>query len=179
MSARYGNITGHDFHERNETPIEPVDISEPLGSAARYTKYGETPEAAGRGGRIPRKPAARDGLARRLGVHVAPQRLFLAFSALTVLMIAWVWETTYVRQGMREIERLKDEKLELEKTNEAVRVEITRLSAYDRIGRMAGEHLRLVPSHEKPGVVLITEEEAKLIEREATMLPDSIKQARW
>ena len=96
---------------------------------------------------------------------VTPLRLFIGFTFVAFLMTIWVWEAAYVRQGLMEIERLKDQKSEIEKTNESIQVEITKLSSYDRISKIASEKLRMIPAKEKPGVIFMDADKAALIDK--------------
>lgn len=96
---------------------------------------------------------------------ITPLRLFLAFAMVAFLMTIWVWETAYVRTGLMEVERLKDRKTEIEKTNEAIQAEITKWSGYDRISKIAAEKLRMIPAKEKPGVIFMDADKAQLIDK--------------
>ncbi len=158
----YANITGRDFTQDRKTSAQSV--SSPPTAHGRYDRYTVKPETKVPEPRIPKKPEEAPRAIKPS--RFTPVRLLVGFLCLTVLMILWVWETTNVREGLREVERLKDAKLQVEKTNEAIRTDITRLSGFQRIEKIATEHLRMVRAKDKPGVIFINVEEARMI-REA------------
>ena len=166
MSQPYGTLTGMDFAEKkNKTVLSESEITEPRTTArARYEKYAEKPvvspartEPAQKKEKTDATPAAEKSSA------ITPFKMFAAFFVLACLMIVWIYETNEVREGLLDIERLKDEKLEIEKTNESIRVDITKMTDYQRIEKIAKEKLKMVPSKEKPGVIFLDPEKAKLL----------------
>lgn len=93
-----------------------------------------------------------------------PLRMFLAFGVVSVMMTAWIWETTYVRTRLTEIERLKNERMEISKRNEALIVEIASLSAYERIEKIARDQLGMKPYGQKPGVLPLDPDLSEFLE---------------
>lgn len=158
----YANITGKDFTEDRKTSGQSVSV--PPTAHGRYDRYTVRPETKIHEPRVPKKPEEPPRAVTPS--RITPVRLLVGFLCLTVLMILWVWETTNVREGLGDVERLKDAKRQVEKTNEAIRTDITRLSGFQRIEKIATEHLRMVRAKDKPGVIFINVEEAKTI-REA------------
>ncbi len=118
-----------------------------------YQKYAQTPAEA----RIPVKNEVPKRMPQKEEPQkgITPLKMFLGFMMAAALMIVWIWETSNVRQGLTEIERMKDQRLEIEKANEAIQTEITRMSGFERIQKIAKEQLKMVPSTEKPGVIFL------------------------
>jgi len=141
------SLTGIDFTGTiHKTEADHV-------AAERYARYSKKPTRIER----PHEKSERPVEAPVTGwkARLTPLRLFLVFGCLATLMTVWIWETTYVRTHMREIEQLKDERSEILKRNEAIQVEISKLSSYDRIEKIAGEKLGMHPSREKPEMILL------------------------
>ncbi len=141
------SLTGIDF-----TGSIPHTEADHL-AAERYARYSKKPAMAER-------PKEASDLAATVPAtgwksKLTPLRLFLIFGCLAMLMTIWIWETTYVRSHMAEIERLKDERTDISKRNEAIQVEIAKLSSYERIERIASEKLGMRPSTEKPEMILL------------------------
>ncbi len=166
MNQPYGTLTGMDFAgQKNKSFTPDPDVIDSRATVrTKYEKYAEKPVApaavmeATEKKEMPVEPPPEHSA-------ITPLKMFAAFFVLACLMIVWIYETNDVREGLLEIERLKDEKLELEKTNESIQVDITRLTDYQRIEKIATEKLKMVPSKEKPGVIFIDPEKAKLFNR--------------
>jgi cell division protein FtsL len=152
------SLTGVDF---TGTHLRSTD--EDRVAAERYARYSKRPAVQPvREKEKKESPPAPSGWTARW----TPRRMFLLFGALAALMTVWVWETTVVRTHMIEIERLKDERTEMLKRNEAIQMEISRLSSYERIEKIAGEKLGMHPSKEKPGLVALDPDLASALEAE-------------
>jgi len=134
------------------------------GGTKRYVKYSEKPLIEPTLS-VEKQMMKKPGETLKKKSKITPLRLFLAFAMVAFLMTIWVWETTFVRQGLMEVERLKDQKMEIEKTNEAIQTEITKLSNYDRISKIATEKLRMIPAKEKPGVIFMDADKAGWIDK--------------
>jgi cell division protein FtsL len=133
----------------------------------KYEKYFEKPEVKPKTAEINNNKEKTDQLAApKEESKITPLKLFAAFFALACLMIVWIYETNEVREGLLEIERLKDQKLELEKANESIQADITRLSDYQRIEKIASEKLKMLPAKEKPGVIFLDPEKAKILNKQ-------------
>lgn len=166
MSHPYGTLTGLDYSGKKKkiTASEPLSVTDKFPARTKYEKYSEKPEPVIKKAETPKLKEKTDAFAvpqENRGFSSA--KLFFVFVALAGLMIVWIGETNYVREGLVEIEKLKDEKLELEKTNESIQVEITKLSEYQRIEKIATEKLRMIPSKEKPGVIFLDSDKAKVL----------------
>lgn len=153
------SLTGVDF---TGTSLRPTDADRV--AAERYARYSKKPAL---------RPAREKENEKRETVSPAPTgwkarwtplRLFLVFGGLALLMTVWIWETTAVRTRMIEIERLKDERTEILKRNEAIQVELSTLTSYERIEKIAGEKLGMRPSKEKPGLVVLDPDLAEALE---------------
>lgn len=142
-------------HVYSNTKIQP---------RTKYERYFEKPEITIKSEEPKKiKEKTEEMTTPRPESAITPVKLFTAFLVLACLMIVWIWETNYVREGLVEIEKLKDEKMELEKTNEAIQVDITKLSDYQRIEKIASEKLNMTPSKEKPGVIFLDPEKAETL----------------
>lgn len=172
MNQPYGTLTGMDFAEKkNKTPDPEIPV--PAMIRTKYEKYAEKPVVSPVRSENPDKKEKTEAAPPlKESSTITPLKMFAAFFALACLMIVWIYETNDVREGLLDIERLKDEKLELEKTNESIRVDITRLTDYQRIEKLATEKLKMVPSKEKPGVIFLDAEKAKILNQK----PESLKE---
>lgn len=152
------SLTGVDF---TGTTLRPSD--EGRVAAERYARYSKRPAVQPvREKEKKESPPASSGWKTRW----TPRRMFLLFGALATLMTVWIWETTVVRTRMIEIERLKDERTEILKRNEAIQMDISRLSSYERIEKIAGDKLGMHPSKEKPGLIVLDPDLASALEAE-------------
>ncbi len=156
MPSRYEPLTGIDMSEKpfavSEKPLKTVNPKN-----AQYKKFSEKPAnpvPVVPKTETPAEPAPTGETAARSSKNL---KIYLWVLCGAALMTLWIWEIAYVRKELTKIEILKDKKLELEKQNEAIRVEIARYSGYDRIERASSEHLRLIPYKNKPGVIFIDE----------------------
>ncbi|MBL7995955.1 cell division protein FtsL [bacterium] len=164
MSHPYGTITGLDYAGKKKKIMIPENAvsTDKFKPRTKYEKYSEQPEITTKSGEsLKTKEKTKKLSAAKKESPVTPIKLFAVFFALACLMIIWIWETNYVREGLLEIEKLKDAKMELEKANESIQVDITRLSDYQRIEKIAADKLKMIPSKEKPGVIFIDAEKAK------------------
>lgn len=169
MSLPLGTLTGMDYAgKKNKIMVPDTDMRpEKTQARAKYEKYFEKPEVKPKTAGINNNKEKTDELtAPKEESKITPLKLFAAFFALACLMIVWIYETNEVREGLLEIERLKDQKLELEKTNESIQVDITRLSDYQRIEKIASEKLKMLPAKEKPGVIFLDPEKAKILNKQ-------------
>jgi len=153
-------MTGIDYSETSQT----YSVESQRAGVHKYDKYSDKP-IIGSTAVSDNVGAHRSNSEERKQSKLTPLRLFLAFTFLAFLMTIWVWEAAYVRQGLMEIEKLKDQKADIEKTNEAIQVEITKLSNYDRISKIASEKLRMIPAKDKPGVIFMDADKAALIDK--------------
>lgn len=164
MSHPYGTLTGLDYSGMKKKIMAP-ETSVSTGKIqlrTKYEKYSEKPHVEAKKDELPKVREKTDEMtAPKTDTGITPIKMFVAFFALACLMIVWIWETNYVREGLLEIEKLKDEKLEIEKTNESIQVDITKLSDYQRIEKIASEKLKMVPAKKKPGVIFIDPEKVK------------------
>ncbi|MCS6896978.1 MAG: cell division protein FtsL [Nitrospira sp.] len=71
------------------------------------------------------------------------------------LVLAFVWERVDIVRVGYQIERLKAEKVRLERSRDELRVQLSALSAPDRIAKMATERLGMVLPHD--GQVILVE----------------------
>lgn len=166
MSHPYGTLTGLDYSGKKKKIMVPESAvsSDKFQPRTKYEKYSEKPMVTVKTEEAPKaKEKTEEPVSPKKQSTITPMKLFAAFFALACLMIIWIWETNYVREGLMEIEKLKDEKMELEKTNESIQVDITKLSDYQRIEKIASEKLKMVPSKEKPGVIFLDTEKAKTL----------------
>lgn len=159
----YQTVTGMDFAGKKKKIFE--DTTSSSINPHRYDKYSKRPETREPEETEFKKPQPTPPTVEKKN-RLTPKRMFILFVILACLMIVWVWEATYVRQNLTEIEKLKDQALELEKTNEAIKSDIALLTTYQRIEKIAREQLRLIPPKEKPGVILIDTKQAEIIEEE-------------
>ena len=168
MSLPLGTLTGMDYAgKKNKIMIPDTAVpSEKPQARTKYERYFEKPEVKPKTAEIYKSKEKTDELTvPKEESRITPLKLFAAFFALACLMIVWIYETNEVREGLLEIERLKDQKLELEKTNESIQVDITRLSDYQRIEKIASEKLKMLPAKEKPGVIFLDPEKAKILNK--------------
>ena len=93
--------------------------------------------------------------ATKLKAKLTPFRIMLLLMGITIIMSFLVWQNEQVREGLNKIEQHKQKRLTLEKSNEALRVEITRLSNYKRIESIATTKLRMAHPEKKPSVLFI------------------------
>lgn len=85
----------------------------------------------------------------------SPIRVIVFVSVVCALMIFTIWQISTVNQGLKEIDLLKKKKMELEKSNEALKSEILHLGSYQRIEALAREHLRMKHSEKKPTIIMV------------------------
>jgi cell division protein FtsL len=166
MSSPYGTLTGMDYSGKKNKIMAPESAvpAEKIQTRTKYEKYSEKPEIQTKTADTPQNKEKTDEMVTpKAESKITPLKLFAAFFLLACLMIVWTYETTSVREGLLEIEQLKDAKLELEKTNESIQVDITKLSDYQRIEKIATEKLKMVPSKEKPGVIFLDPEKVKTL----------------
>ncbi|MCB0833833.1 MAG: hypothetical protein KDC45_10260 [Bacteroidetes bacterium] len=145
MATPYINLTGIDYSDP-EKKYHELQADPAAHAESAYDRYADSAN------RMTSEPAA-----ARKSV-ITPLKLYVAFMVFAVLMMVWVWEATVVQENLTRIEQLKDLKLELEKSNEAIRVDITRLSAYERIEKIAREQIGLQTAAQKPGVIWVDPE---------------------
>lgn len=164
MPSRYTPLTGFDVNDKKFfIPDEPVlpRITEPeIKPSGAYKKFSRKPVTpapkpepvpSGQTSAETETPPVPTPSLRLLKVYAW---IFL----IALMMMLWIWEIASMRNTLLEIETLKDKKLEVEKTNEAIRADIARLSGYQRIEKTATEKLHLRPAREKPGVLLMDSE---------------------
>ncbi|MBL7958935.1 cell division protein FtsL [bacterium] len=176
MSHPYGTITGLDYSGKKKKIMIPENaiLTDNFQPRTKYEKYLEQPATTAKPGEShSAKEKTKELSAAKKESPVTPIKLFTVFFVLACLMIVWIWETNYVREGLVEIEKLKDVKMELEKANESIQVDITRLSDYQRIEKIAADKLKMIPSKEKPGVIFLDAEKAKSLNetQKATIEP--------
>ncbi|MCK6541141.1 cell division protein FtsL [bacterium] len=174
MSTYSGNIVGVDFSGRKKKTTEtPVSPTERTKTEDRYARYSKAPvKSSARETetvRVETKPAVQETVASAAveasnKKGITPLRMFLAFVVVAILMLVWVWMSVTVRQEMLMLEQLKDKQLEAQKANESLQAEITRLSNYERIAKIAKEQLKMKPATEKPGVIFLDTEKQKMLQ---------------
>lgn len=96
-----------------------------------------------------------DESGRRQRKPPSPIRVIALVAVVGALMIFSIWQISTVNQGLKEIDILKKRKLELQKSNEAIRSEILQLGSYKRIEALAREHLRMKHSENKPTIIMV------------------------
>jgi cell division protein FtsL len=152
MDYSYETITGMDFSDTKKKITAEKD-TENYFIKTKYEKFSEHPAEPPKPVELAKVPDDQpDG---KTFMNITPAKLFIAFGCLAILMIVWIWEIASVREGLAAAEQLKEKKMELQKANEALQVEITRLSANERIEKMATEQLHMIHATEKPGVIFI------------------------
>lgn len=168
MSLPLGTLTGMDYAGKKNKIMSSesaVPVEKPQ-ARTKYERYFEKPEGKPKTAEIKKSKEKTDEMdVPNEESKITPLKLFAAFFVLACLMIVWIYETNEVREGLLEIERLKDQKLELEKTNESIQVDITRLSDYQRIEKIATEQLKMLPAKEKPGVIFLDPEKVKMLDK--------------
>lgn len=172
MSTYSGNIVGVDFSGRKKKTTEvPVAQPERTKTENRYARYSKAPVKTSvreaETVRVEPKPVMQETLptAETPGKKgITPLKMFLAFVVVSILMLVWVWMSVTVRQEMLALEQLKDKQLEAQKANESLQAEITRLSNYERIAKIAKEQLKMKPATEKPGVIFLDAEKNKMLQ---------------
>lgn len=157
MPSRYEPLTGIDMSDKKFiVKEEPVKTSLPQNrKISQYKKFSEKPVTVTPAAVKPEPPkdiTPADETPLRARSNF---KIYLWVLCGALLMTAWVWEIAYVRKELTQIEIMKDKKLELEKQNEGIRVEIAKYAGYDRIERASTEHLNLAPAKDKPGVIFI------------------------
>lgn len=85
------------------------------------------------------------------------------------LVFAFVWERVDMVRVGYQIERLKHEKLILERERDELRVKVSALSAPDRIAKVASEKLGMAPPQQGQVVVVQSRPEAGPTGRQAPM----------
>lgn len=152
MTPRYESLTGMDLSDQsflNETPKESKSVhAEP----ARYRKFSEKPAPPEKQAAPPSEERSNPIADPRAGKNL---KIVLGIIAAATFMTLWIWEIAYVRYELTLIEQMKEKKLELEKQNEAIRTEIAKYTIYERVERVAREHLNLYPAKDKPGILFI------------------------
>ncbi len=168
----YEPLTGIDMSDKKFiVKEEPLKSSLPQNrKSSQYKKFSEKPVAvipAAVRPEPPKETAPADETPLRARSHL---KIYAWVLCGAVLMTVWIWEIAYVRKELTQIEILKDKKLELEKQNEGIRVEIAKYSGYDRIERASTEHLNLVPAKEKPGVIFLDADKINEARRNDSLL---------
>lgn len=87
------------------------------------------------------------------------------------LVFVFVWERVDVVRLGYQIERLKAQKVTLERERDQLQVKFSTLTAPERIAKVATEKLGLIPP--QPGQVLMVRRQ-----HEAPLLPSAIEQVR-
>ncbi len=83
----------------------------------------------------------------------------IAFAAITSLVLLFVWERVDIVRIGYHIERLKAQKVVLERERDELRVKLSSLTAPERIARMATEKLGMVQPDKGQVVVVNLEPE--------------------
>jgi cell division protein FtsL len=160
MSSRYAPLTGMDINDKNffipDEPVQKKTVPSIESSKTPYKKFSQKPVHT-----APKPPDT--SKTRHTTSSAVPEnkpvfRLVKVYGwvfAVAIGMTLWIWEIASVRSVLLDIEILKDKKLEIEKTNEALRADIARLTGYQRIEKVANEQLKMHPPKEKPGVLLV------------------------
>jgi cell division protein FtsL len=84
----------------------------------------------------------------------------VAFAAVTSLILLFVWERVDIVRIGYHIERLKIQKVALERERDELRVKLSTLTAPERIARLAGDKLRMMQPEKGQVVVINIEPEA-------------------
>jgi cell division protein FtsL len=87
------------------------------------------------------------------------------------LVFIFVWERVDVVRLGYQVERLKAQKILLERERDQLQVKFSTLTAPERIARVATEKLGLMPPHQ--GQVLVVR-----LQHEAPQLPSSMEEVR-
>ncbi|HET9961685.1 MAG TPA: cell division protein FtsL [Nitrospiraceae bacterium] len=97
----------------------------------------------------------------------------IAFAAITSLVLLFVWERVDIVRIGYHIERLKSQKVVLERERDELRVKLSALTAPERIARMASDKLGMVLPDKGQVVVVHVEPEIPVVpvlaERESEM----------
>jgi cell division protein FtsL len=97
----------------------------------------------------------------------------IAFAAITSLVLLFVWERVDIVRIGYHIERLKSQKVVLERERDELRVKLSALTAPERIARMASDKLGMVLPDKGQVVVVHFEPEIPVVpvlaERESEM----------
>ena len=153
---RYESLTGIDLSEQSFLKEGEKKNLPNHSGASRYRKFSEKPAPSET--ITPSSSSAKEKPRTisdpRAGKNL---KIVLWIIGIATFLTLWIWEIAYVRHELTVIEQLKEKKLELEKQNEAIRADMARYTIYERIERVAREHLDLSPATEKPGVIFIDE----------------------
>lgn len=84
----------------------------------------------------------------------------VAFAAVTSLVLLFVWERVDIVRIGYHIERLKTQKVVLERERDELRVKLSGLTAPERIARLASEKLGMIQPEKGQVVVINIEPEA-------------------
>jgi cell division protein FtsL len=84
----------------------------------------------------------------------------LVFAAVTAMILLFVWERVDVVRLGYQIERLKSQKVLLERERDELRVRFSSLTSPERIARMATERLSMVLPEKGQIVLVHLEQEA-------------------
>jgi cell division protein FtsL len=98
----------------------------------------------------------------------------LRFYALVIFIIIApvfvIWEHHQVDLMVKQLEELEKEAVELKNENERLKVSISRLSSYSRISSIAKDQLGLIPTTEKPEILIVPYSEEWFRENEKDVL---------
>ena len=83
----------------------------------------------------------------------------IAFAAITSLVLLFVWERVDIVRIGYQIERLKGQKVVLERERDELRVKLSTLTAPERIARMATDKLGMIQPDKGQVVVVHLEPE--------------------
>ncbi|MBA2486458.1 MAG: cell division protein FtsL [Nitrospira sp.] len=84
----------------------------------------------------------------------------VAFAAVTSLVLLFVWERVDIVRIGYHIERLKTQKIVLERERDELRVKVSGFTAPERIARLAGDKLGMMQPEKGQVVVIHIEPEA-------------------
>ncbi len=84
----------------------------------------------------------------------------VAFAAVTSLVLLFVWERVDIVRIGYHIERLKTQKVALERERDELRVKLSTLTAPERIARLANDKLGMMQPEKGQVVVIHIEPEA-------------------
>ncbi len=167
MQNIYQTITGMDFSDKRKK-FKSEKSTETYSGGTKYEKFSEHPAVQPDAVTpLPRSPE--EDPEKKTILNITPAKVFVAFGCLACVMIVWIWEIASVREGLMTVEQLKEERRELERTNESLQVEITKLSSSERIERIATEQLHLMRATEKPGVIFIDADKAAALDAKTNL----------
>lgn len=108
----------------------------------------------------------------KTGKRKSPFKWLMIFSVIFGLQVAYVWQHITVESLAGDIDRINKENQTLKNTNEQLKSDISKLSSYGRIQKVAIQELGLIFPSDKP-LLLVVDYDERLVKLDKSFTFDS------